>query len=141
MALISCLTRPDGLQGVFSCLSIGQGLSGSGVDYFTGRLAGDPIPGRGETCTADPGSQTGNTRPPAQFGNARHASAVHDFANQNYYQVMLAEMEKALFSAGYELTQDASRADTAGKCRQTRYQPKSDQRSPPLYDPFYQNRR
>lgn len=28
MALISCLTRPDGLQGVFSCLSIGQGLSG-----------------------------------------------------------------------------------------------------------------
>jgi hypothetical protein len=28
MALISCLTRPDGLQGVFSCLSIVQGLSG-----------------------------------------------------------------------------------------------------------------
>jgi hypothetical protein len=62
------------------------------------------VPGRGETCTADPEARPGIPVPPAQFGNARHASAVHDFANQNYYQVMLAEMEKALFSAGYELT-------------------------------------
>jgi hypothetical protein len=42
--------------------------------------------------------------PLAQFGSARHADAVHAFANREYYQVMLAEMEKALTDAGYELT-------------------------------------
>ncbi|HDR2795195.1 TPA: hypothetical protein QCK11_003911 [Enterobacter asburiae] len=110
MALISCLTSPDGQQDVFSCLSMGQGLGGFMVliillvgwlviQYLAEarrtRLAREAIPGI--------------PVPPAQFGNARHAAAVHDFANRNYYQVMLAEMEKALFSAGYELTQDASR--------------------------------
>lgn len=110
MALISCLTRPDGQQDVFSCLSVGQGLSGFLVliillvGWLVIQYLAEARRVR-RTREARPGIPV----PPAQFGNARHASAVHDFANQNYYQVMLAEMEKALFSAGYELTQDASR--------------------------------
>jgi hypothetical protein len=44
-------------------------------------------------------------------------------------------MEKALFSAGYELTR-MHHAAHGWQMQQTRYQPKSDQRSPPLYDPL-----
>lgn len=110
MALISCLTRPDGQQDVFSCLSMGQGLGGFMVliILLVGWLVIQYLAeARRERLAREARPEI--PVPPAQFGNARHAAAVHDFANRDYYQVMLAEMERALFSAGYELTRDASR--------------------------------
>lgn len=110
MALISCFTGPQGLQGVLACLRDTEGMTG--ILVVVALLAGWIVVqyvacARRERLARE--SRPGIPVPLAQFGNARHATAVHDFANRNYYQVMLAEMEKALFSAGYELTRDASR--------------------------------
>lgn len=109
MALISCFTSPQGLQGMLTCLRDTEGMTGIlivvallagwiAVQYFADarrvRLAWESRPGL--------------PVPVAQFGSARHADAVHAFANREYYQVMLAELEKALTEEGYALTRDES---------------------------------
>ncbi len=43
--------------------------------------------------------------PPA-YASAEHAAAVHSFANQEYFQLMLGVMRKNLTAEGYVLTQD-----------------------------------
>ena len=109
MALISCFTSPQGLQGMLTCLRDTEGMTGIlvvvallagwiAVQYFADarrvRLAWESRPGL--------------PVPVAQFGSARHADAVHAFANREYYQVLLAELEKGLTDEGYALTRDES---------------------------------
>ncbi|MEP9345921.1 hypothetical protein ABKU22_15885 (plasmid) [Enterobacter roggenkampii] len=114
MALIGCFTGPQGLQGlqgVLTCLRDTEGMTG--ILVVVALLAAWIVVqyvacARRERRMWE--SRPGKPLPLPQFGNACHATAVHDFANRNYYQVMLAEMEKGLFSAGYELTRDASRS-------------------------------
>ncbi|MFX4311155.1 hypothetical protein F8O53_04230 [Enterobacter sp. 63] len=109
MALISCLTRPDGQQDVFSCLSMGQGLGGFMVliILLVGWLVIQYLAeARRERLARE--ARPGIPVPPAQFGGARHADAVHAFANRECYQVMLAELETGLTEAGYLLTRDKS---------------------------------
>lgn len=107
MALISCLTSPDGQQDVFSCLRTGQGLSGFLVliillvGWLVIQYLAEARRVR-RTREARPGIPV----PPAQFGNARHATAVHEFANREYYQILLAKLEKSLTDEGYALTRE-----------------------------------
>lgn len=60
-------------------------------------------PAVAEPCTAlaPPG--------PFYFGGEENARAVHDFANVEFYQHLLAAMEVALLREGYELTRQPSR--------------------------------
>ncbi|AEN67237.1 hypothetical protein Entas_4554 (plasmid) [Enterobacter soli] len=109
MALISCLTSPDGQQDVFYCLSMGQGLGGFMVliILLVGWLVIQYLAeARRERLARE--ARPGIPVPPAQFGGARHADAVHAFANRECYQVMLAELETGLTEAGYLLTRDKS---------------------------------
>ena len=109
MALISCFTGPEGLQGLLTCLRDSEGMTGIlvvaallagwiAVQYFADarrvRLAWESRPGIPVSLP--------------KFGSARHADAVHAFANREYYQVLLAELEKVLTEAGYALTRDES---------------------------------
>ncbi|MFZ5210231.1 hypothetical protein [Enterobacter kobei] len=113
MALISCLTRPDGQQDVFSCLSMGQGLGGFMVliVLLVGWLVIQYLAeARRERLARE--ARPGIPVPPAQFGGARHADAVHAFANREYYQVLLAELEKGLTDEGYALTREEWRRVT-----------------------------
>jgi hypothetical protein len=43
--------------------------------------------------------------PPA-YASADHAAAVHSFANQEFFQLLLGVMRKNLTAEGYDLTQD-----------------------------------
>ncbi|HCD2818437.1 TPA: hypothetical protein NBL60_003299 [Enterobacter hormaechei] len=113
MALISCFTGPEGVQGLLTCLRDSEGMTGIlvvaallagwiAVQYFADarreRLAWESRPGL--------------PVPLAQFGSAWHADVVHASANRDFYQVMLAALEKALTDAGYELTRDKSQRVT-----------------------------
>ncbi|MBO4154810.1 MULTISPECIES: hypothetical protein [Enterobacter] len=109
MALISCFTGPQGLQEMLTCLRDTEGMTG--ILVVVALLAGWIVvqhlaDARRERCAWE--SRPGIPVPLAQFGGARHADAVHAFANREYYQVMLAELEKALTDAGYELTREES---------------------------------
>ena len=109
MALISCFTGPQGLQGVLTCLRYTEGMTG--ILVVVALLAGwivvqYVVCARRERRAWE--SRPGIPVPLAQFGGARHADAVHAFANREYYQLMLAELEKALTDAGYELTREES---------------------------------
>ncbi|HCI5455818.1 TPA: hypothetical protein NPM80_004860 [Enterobacter kobei] len=109
MALISCFTSPQGLQGMLTCLRDTEGMTGIlvvvallagwiAVQYFADarrvRLARESRPGIPVSLP--------------QFGSGRHADMVHAFANREYWQVMLAELETGLTEAGYILTRDKS---------------------------------
>ncbi|HDR2789698.1 TPA: hypothetical protein QCJ61_003802 [Enterobacter asburiae] len=111
MALISCLTSPDGQQDVFSCLSMGQGLGGFMVliILLVGWLVMQAIAERRRGRRA---WDIKEGKPATQFGSARHAEAVLAFANRELYQVMIAEMHKALAAKGYEVMRDESRRMT-----------------------------
>ena len=100
MALISCFTDPQGLQGMLTCLRDTEGMTG--ILVVVALLAGWIVVQY--VACARPGIPV----PLAQFGGARHADAVHAFANREYYQVLLAELEKGLTEAGYALTRDES---------------------------------
>lgn len=109
MALISCLTDPQGLQGMLTCLRDTEGMTG--ILVVVALLAGWIVVqyvacARRERRARE--SRPGIPVPLAQFGGARHADAVHAFANREYYQVLLAELEKGLTEAGYALTRDES---------------------------------
>ena len=109
MALISCFTGPQGLQGMLTCLRDTEGMTGILVVVVL--LAGWIVvqhlaDTRRERRARE--SRPGIPVPLAQFGGARHADAVHAFANREYYQVLLAELEKGLTEAGYALTRDES---------------------------------
>lgn len=113
MALISCFTTPEGLQGVLTCLRDTEGMTG--ILVVVALLAGWLVvqhlaDARRERLAWE--SRPGIPVPLAPFGSARHADVVHAFANRQYYQVMLAELEKALTDAGYELTRDESQRMT-----------------------------
>jgi hypothetical protein len=102
MALISCFTGPQGLQGMLTCLRDTEGMTG--ILVVVALLAGWIVvqylaDARRERRAWE--SRPGIPVPLAQFGSARHADAVHAFANREYYQVMLAELEKLTC---YELT-------------------------------------
>ncbi|WP_431076052.1 hypothetical protein [Enterobacter ludwigii] len=109
MALISCLNGQEGLQGMLTCLRDNEGMTGLlvvvallagwiGVQHFA------DVRRERRAWKSRPGIPV----PPVQFGSARHAEAVHAFANREYYQVMLAELELGLTEAGYALTRDES---------------------------------
>ncbi|UXJ66586.1 hypothetical protein [Enterobacter kobei] len=109
MALISCFTGPQGLQRMLTCLRDTEGMTG--ILVVVALLAGWIVvqhlaDARRERRAWE--SRPGIPVPLAQFGSARHADAVHAFANREYYQVMLAELEKALTEEGYALTRDES---------------------------------
>lgn len=109
MALISCFTGPQGLQGTLTCLRDTEGMTG--ILVVVALLAGWIVvqhlaDARRERRARE--SRPGIPVPLAQFGGARHAEAVHAFANRECYQVMLAELEKGLTEAGYLLTRDKS---------------------------------
>lgn len=109
MALISCFTGPQGLQGMLTCLRDTEGMTGILVVVVL--LAGWIVvqhlaDARRERRAWE--SRPGIPVPLAQFGSARHAAAVHAFANREYYQILLAELEKGLTDAGYALTRDES---------------------------------
>ncbi|MCU6172101.1 hypothetical protein [Enterobacter bugandensis] len=109
MALISCFTDPQGLQGMLTCLRDTEGMAG--ILVVVALLAGWIVVhyvacARRERRARE--SRPGIPVPLAQFGGARHADAVHAFANREYYQVLLAELEKGLTEAGYALTRDES---------------------------------
>ncbi len=109
MALISCFTDPQGLQGMLTCLRDTEGMTG--ILVVVALLAGWIVVqyvacARRERRARE--SRPGIPVPLAQFGGARHADAVHAFANREYYQVLLAELEKGLTEAGYALTRDES---------------------------------
>ncbi|HAS1065452.1 hypothetical protein CIW62_22430 [Enterobacter cloacae] len=109
MALISCFTSPQGLQGMLTCLRDTEGMTGILVivALLAGWIAVQYIADARRVRLAWE-SRPGLPVPVAQFGSARHADAVHAFANREYYQVMLAELEKALIEEGYALTRDES---------------------------------
>lgn len=115
MALISCFTRTDSLQGVLTCLRDSENLTGILVAalLLVGWLAMQYLAEVRRVRQA-PSVKAGIpvTRNIPAFGCGQHADAVHSFANREYYQIMLAEMEKALFAAGYELTRDEFRRVT-----------------------------
>ena len=113
MALISCFTCPEGLQGVLTCLRDTEGLTGIlvVVGLLTGWLVVQYLAGARRERRARE-SRPGMPVPPAQFGSAWHADVVHATANREYYQIMLAELEKAVTDAGYELTRDGSQRVT-----------------------------
>lgn len=109
MALISCFTATQGLQGVLTCLRDTEGMTG--ILVVVALLAGWLVvqhlaDARRERRARE--SRPGIPAPFVQFGGARHADAVHAFANREYYQVLLAELEKGLTEAGYALTRDES---------------------------------
>ncbi|MDZ5641604.1 hypothetical protein [Enterobacter sp. A103] len=109
MALISCFTGPQGLQGMLTCLRDTEGMTG--ILVVVALLAGwivvqHLVDARRERRAWE--SRPGIPVPLAQFGSARHAEAVHAFANREYYQLLLAELEKALTEEGYVLTRDES---------------------------------
>ena len=109
MALISCFTGPQGLQGMLTCLRDTEGVTGIlvVVALLAGWLVVQHLADvRRERRAWE--SRPGIPVPLAQFGGARHADAVHAFANREYYQVLLAELEKSLTEAGYALTRDES---------------------------------
>jgi len=108
MAVIRCLAPADGLQGVVACLRESENLTGILVAAFLliGWLAMQSLAEARRYRQIRERQPVMNAPPP--FGSARHADAVYTFANREFYQVMLAEMEKALFAAGYELTRDES---------------------------------
>jgi len=105
MAVIRCLAPADGLQGVMACLRESESLAGilAVVLLTCGWLALQYL------AEARRDRRCREVKPviPA-FGSGQHADAMYTFANREYYQVMLAEMEKALFAAGYELTRNES---------------------------------
>lgn len=109
MALISCFTGPQGLQGMLTCLRDTEGMTG--ILVVVALLAGWLVvqhlaDARREHRARE--SRPGIPAPLVQFGSARHADAVHAFANRECYQVMLAELENALTDTGYELTREES---------------------------------
>lgn len=109
MALISCFTGPQGLQGMLTCLRDTEGMTGILVVVVL--LAGWLVIQHLADTRRE--RQAWESRPEmpvslAQFGSARHAAAVHAFANRESYQVLLAELEKGLTDEGYELTRDGS---------------------------------
>lgn len=110
MALISCFTGPEGLQGVLTCLRDTEGLTGIlvVVGLLTGWLVVQYLAGARRERRAWE-SRPGMPVPPAQFGSARHAESVHAFANRELYQAMLRGLENGLTETGYELTRDRSR--------------------------------
>jgi len=109
MAVIRCLAPADGLQGVMACLRESDSLAGILVVAFLliGWLAMQSLAEARRYRQIRERQPTMSAPPP--FGSVRHADAVYTFANREFYQVMLAEMEKALFAAGDELTRDESR--------------------------------
>jgi len=109
MAVIRCLAPAEGLQGVVACLRESENLTGILVVAFLliGWLAMQSLAEARRYRQIRERQPTMSAPPP--FGSVRHADAVYTFANREFYQVMLAEMEKALFAAGYELTRDESR--------------------------------
>ena len=109
MALISCFTSPQGLQGMLTCLRDTEGMTGIlvVVALLAGWIAVQYF--ADARCVRQAWeSRPGLPVPLAQFGSAQHADAVHAFANRELYQVMLAELEKALTEEGYALTRDES---------------------------------
>lgn len=113
MALISCFTGPQGLQGMLTCLRDTEGMTGIlvVVTLLAGWLVVQHLAdARRERRAWE--SRPGIPVPQAQFGSARHADAVHGFANRDYYQMLLAELEQGLTEAGYALTHDESQRVT-----------------------------
>jgi hypothetical protein len=83
MALISCFTVPQGLQGMLTCLRDTEGMTG--ILVVVALLAGWIVvqhlaDARRERRARE--SRPGIPVPLAQFGGARHADAVHAFANR-----------------------------------------------------------
>lgn len=113
MALISCFTSPQGLQGMLTCLRDTEGMTGIliVVALLAGWIAVQYFADARRVRQAWE-SRPGLPVPVAQFGSARHADVVHASANREYYQMMLAELEKAVTDAGYELTRDESQRVT-----------------------------
>lgn len=113
MALTSCFSDPEGLRGVLTCLRDTEGLTGIVVvvGLLTGWLVVQYLAGARRERQAWE-SRQGIPVPQAQFGSARHADVVHAFANRDYYQMMLAELEQGLTEVGYALTRDESQRVT-----------------------------
>lgn len=110
MALISCFTSPRGLQGMLTCLRDTEGMTGIlvVVALLAGWIAVQYF--ADARCVRQAWeSRPGLPVPLAQFGSARHADAVHAFANRELYQAMLRGLENGLTETGYKLTRDRSR--------------------------------
>jgi len=111
MALTDCFIQPGSLQGLMTCLRESENLTGVAVvaGLLTAWLVIQLMAQRGrkahrpEAMDGVPVTQT-----PERFGDEKHAEAVYTFANREMYQLLLAEMEKALVEAGYRLTTKAS---------------------------------
>ena len=110
MALISCFTSPQGLQGMLTCLRDTEGMTGIlvVVALLAGWIAVQYF--ADARCVRQAWeSRPGLPVPLAQFGSARHADAVHAFANRELYRAMLRGLENGLTETGYKLTRDRSR--------------------------------
>lgn len=111
MALTDCFIQPGSLQGLMTCLRESENLTGVAVvaGLLTAWLVIQLMAQRGrkahrpEATVGVPVMQTAE-----RFGDEKHAEAVYTFANREMYQLLLAEMEKALVEAGYRLTTKAS---------------------------------
>ena len=110
MALISCFTSPQGLQGMLTCLRDTEGMTGIlvVVALLAGWIVVQYVACARRVRRARE-SRPGIPVPLAQFGSARHADAVHAFANRELYQAMLRGLENGLTETGYKLTRDRSR--------------------------------
>ena len=83
MALISCFTGPQSLQGMLTCLRDTEGMTGIlvVVTLLAGWLVVQHLAdARRERRAWE--SRPGIPVPQAQCGSARHADAVHGFANR-----------------------------------------------------------
>lgn len=111
MALTDCFIQPGSLQGLMTCLRESENLTGVAVvaGLLTAWLVIQLMAQRGrkahrpEAMDGVPVMQT-----PERFGDEKHAEAVYTFANREMYQLLLAEMEKALTEAGYRIKQKTS---------------------------------
>lgn len=109
MAIVECISSNGSLKGMLTCLQTGESLSGLAFValglclWIVAQLSVER--GRKKAAAREMKYDL-PVSVPSVFGSPAHAEAVYRSANQDYYQLMLAEMEKALFAQGYELTRD-----------------------------------
>ena len=109
MAIIECFRNPENLSSVLTCLREAEGLSGLlavAVGLALWIVAQLSVDAKREKAANREMKYGLPVSCPSVFGSPAHAEAVLRSANQDYYQLMLAEMEKTLFAQGYELTRD-----------------------------------
>lgn len=112
MAIISCLTSADGLQGVVACLHESENLTGilAVVVLTCGWLALQLL--SEARCRRQNEGIHAAAKVAVPFGSRQHAEGVWHFANNEMYQYLMAELEKALTAEGYVLTRNPDRRIT-----------------------------